>query len=66
MSSEVTRPRLVITGSEGLIGRELVRHFSGAHEVLRLDISLGHDLNDQDFVVQWFRDFERRFVDRRV
>ncbi len=50
----VSKPRLVITGSEGLIGRELTRHFGGRFAVLALDLALGHDLSDDQFVSQWF------------
>ena len=46
--------RLVITGSEGLIGRRLGRHFGGRFQVLKLDLSLGHDLTDESFVGEWF------------
>lgn len=48
-------PRLVITGSEGLIGRKLCQHFSGRFEVLKLDLALSHDLSDENFVREWFK-----------
>ncbi len=47
--------RLVITGSEGLIGRQLCRHFGGRFEILKLDLALGYDLTDENFVGEWFR-----------
>jgi len=46
--------RLVITGSEGLIGKKLAAHFEKEYEVLRLDRTLGHDLTDEKFVAEWF------------
>lgn len=46
--------KLVITGSEGQIGRKLCQHFSGKFEVLRLDLALGHDLTNEIFVNEWF------------
>lgn len=46
--------RLVITGSEGLIGKKLVQHFKDTYEVLSLDRTLGHDLSDEAFVAKWF------------
>lgn len=49
-----TLPKLVITGSEGLIGRKLCSHFGGRFKILRLDIALGHDLTDDAFVREWF------------
>lgn len=48
------KPRLVITGSEGLIGRELIRHFENQFSIFRLDLVLGHDLASDEFVSQWF------------
>ncbi len=50
------KKRLVITGSEGLIGKKLVEHFSNEYKVIRLDKALGHDLTDESFVGSWFRD----------
>ncbi|MBI4160775.1 MAG: SDR family oxidoreductase [Candidatus Yanofskybacteria bacterium] len=46
--------KLVITGSEGVIGRRLCRHFGRDFDILRLDLSLGHDLTDENFVKGWF------------
>lgn len=47
-------PKLVITGSEGLIGKHLVKHFHNKYEILKLDLALGHDLTNEDFVQDWF------------
>ena len=42
---------VVITGSEGFIGSELTKYFlRKKYRVSRLDIKLGHDLSDEDFV----------------
>jgi|TARA_R110002167_G_scaffold77108_1_gene214404 NAD(P)-dependent dehydrogenase (short-subunit alcohol dehydrogenase family) len=46
--------KLVITGGEGLIGTKLKEYFKDKFEVLSLDISLGHDLTDEDFVKKFF------------
>ena len=64
MFSDNSGRRLVITGSEGLIGRELASHFVATHEVLRLDIALGHQLNDEAFVAEWFS--ENRELDGMI
>src|SRR3989344_164866 len=48
------KKKLVITGSEGLIGKKLAAHFKDTYEVLPLDRTLGHDLSDEDFVKKWF------------
>jgi NAD(P)-dependent dehydrogenase (short-subunit alcohol dehydrogenase family) len=42
--------RITITGSEGLIGKELCKYFEKKFKVLRLDLKLGHDLTDEQFV----------------
>ncbi len=47
--------KIIITGSEGLIGKELVKYLSKNHEILKLDLVLGHDLTDEEFVRNWFK-----------
>lgn len=49
------KKKLVITGSEGLIGKKLVKHFKKKYEVIPLDLQLGHDLTDEEFVKAWFK-----------
>jgi nucleoside-diphosphate-sugar epimerase len=49
--------KIVITGSEGLIGSQLKKHFENRYEVLCLDISLGNDLTDKNFVKQSFKGY---------
>ena len=49
------KKKLVITGSEGLIGKKLVKHFSKKFEVLKLDIHLGNDLTNEKYVEDWFK-----------
>lgn len=51
--------RIIVTGSVGLIGSEVVSHLKNVgHEVFELDLSLGHDLTNEDFVRSWFRDHQ--------
>lgn len=51
--------RIIVTGSLGLIGSEVVSHLKGVgHEVFELDLALGHDLTNEDFVKSWFRDHQ--------
>ena len=45
--------KLLITGSEGLIGSKLKEYFSDKFNVHCLDISLGHDLTDEKFVKEF-------------
>ena len=47
--------KIIITGSEGLIGKELQKFLKKKHEILKLDLTLGHDLTDEKFVQKWFR-----------
>ena len=48
---------LIITGSEGVIGKTLHNYFSEkGFSVECLDLQLGHDLNDEKFVKEWFKD----------
>ena len=49
-----SKKRLVVTGSEGLIGSKICKHFGDKYDILRLDLSLGHDLTDESFVSDWF------------
>ena len=46
--------KIIITGSEGLIGSELSRFLEKNHEIIKIDLVLGHDLNDESFVKDWF------------
>ena len=47
--------KIIITGSEGLIGKELNKHLSKKHTILKVDLSLGHDLTNEAFVKPWFK-----------
>ena len=46
--------KIIITGSEGLIGSELSKFLEKNHEIIKVDLILGHDLNDEAFVKDWF------------
>lgn len=47
--------KIILTGSEGLIGKELYSYLIKNNEVLTLDKVLGHDLTDESFVKRWFK-----------
>ena len=47
--------RIVITGSEGLIGKEITNYLLKKHKVFKLDLELGHNLSDEEFVKNWFK-----------
>ena len=47
--------KIIVTGSEGLLGTEICRYLeSQGNQVVRCDLSLGHDLTDEDFVKDFF------------
>ena len=52
---EKSKLRITLTGSEGLIGKELTNHLSRNHDILKLDLLLGHDLTNEKFVREWFK-----------
>ena len=45
---------IIITGSEGLLGKEICKYFKKFTKIHELDLSLGHDLTDEKFVKEWF------------
>ena len=53
----VEQSDITITGSEGLIGSALCKYFKSKNRIIKkLDIKLGHDLTDEDFVKKWFKE----------
>ena len=47
--------KIIVTGSEGLLGKEIAKHLEKNNDVLKLDLVLGHDLTDETFVKKWFK-----------
>lgn len=47
--------KIIITGSEGIIGSQLCSYFKNKYKIIKLDLKLGHDLSDEDFVKKWFK-----------
>ena len=47
--------KITITGSEGLLGKEIAKFLGKKNKINRLDLQLGHDLNDEIFVKKWFK-----------
>lgn len=45
---------VIITGSEGFLGKEISKYFERFCKVYKLDLKLGHDLTDEQFVKDWF------------
>ena len=48
--------KVIVTGSEGLLGSEIISHLKKTHSIISLDLSLGHDLTDEEFVKSWFHE----------
>ena len=48
--------KIIITGSEGLLGKEISKFLEKKNKIYRLDLQLGHDLNDEKFVKKWFKE----------
>jgi len=46
--------KIIVTGSEGLLGKEISRYLEKNYQVLKLDLVLGHDLTNEKFVKEWF------------
>lgn len=46
--------KIVVTGSEGLLGKEITHYLERNHQVQKLDLTLGHNLRNEKFVKSWF------------
>lgn len=46
--------KIIVTGSEGLLGKEIADFLEKNNEVIRLDLKLGHDLCNEKFVLEFF------------
>jgi len=46
--------RIIVTGSEGLLGKEISKYFEKTSKVLKLDLKSGDDLSNESFVKEWF------------
>lgn len=50
--------KIILAGSEGLIGRTLFEHLQNEYEIIKLDLKLGHDLSEIDIVWREIRKLE--------
>ena len=50
----MSKDRVIITGSNGLIGSDLVNNMKANYKINKLSLSLGHDLTEEDFVKDYF------------
>lgn len=48
--------KIIVTGSEGLLGKEISQHLEKNNEVIKIDLQLGHELTDENFVKKFFEE----------
>lgn len=48
--------KIIITGSEGLLGSNIANYLEKHNKVYRLDLVLSHDLTNEKFVKKWFKE----------
>lgn len=53
---------IIITGSEGVLGKEITRYFKKQDKVSKLDLKLGHDLSNEGFVKDWFSENHANYL----
>jgi len=46
------KKKVIVTGSEGLVGKTLVKQLSKSFSVIKIDLKLGHDLLDEKKVIK--------------
>ncbi|HYL66115.1 MAG TPA: SDR family oxidoreductase [Nitrosopumilaceae archaeon] len=54
--------KIIITGSEGLLGSEICKFFEKDNKIYKLDLELGHDLTDEKFVKKWFKNNHANYL----
>jgi NAD(P)-dependent dehydrogenase (short-subunit alcohol dehydrogenase family) len=53
----ISDTKIIITGSRGLIGTSVTNYFKQKqYQVIECDLQLGHDLSDEQFVIDFFKD----------
>ena len=50
------KPKIIIAGSEGLIGKNISNSLESEYEVVKIDIALGHDLTNEQIVIDLMRE----------
>lgn len=49
--SKINKKKIIVTGSEGLVGKTLVEQLSKSFSVTKVDLKLGHDLSNEKTVI---------------
>ena len=47
--------KIIVTGSQGLLGTEICNSLKKNNTIIPLDLKLGHDLTNEKFVKLWFK-----------
>ena len=50
----MNKKKIIVTGSEGLLGKEISKYLEKDNLVFKLDLKLGDNLCDEDYVKNWF------------
>jgi NAD(P)-dependent dehydrogenase (short-subunit alcohol dehydrogenase family) len=48
--------KIIVTGSEGLLGKEISQYLEKKNEVIKVDLQLGHELTNEEFVKEFFKE----------
>ena len=48
------KQKIIVTGSEGLLGKQISNYLAKKFQVYKLDLKLGDDLTNEEFVKKWF------------
>ena len=48
--------KIIVTGSEGLLGKEISQYLEKKNEVIKVDLQLGHELTNEEFVKGFFKE----------
>ena len=52
---QIRKEKIIITGSKGVIGKTITKHFSENYDVTVFSRSLGHDFNNEKLVKELFK-----------
>jgi NAD(P)-dependent dehydrogenase (short-subunit alcohol dehydrogenase family) len=56
------KDRIILTGSEGIVGSQIVEYLEKFYDVKKLSLSLGHDLTNEDFVKDYFHNNKAEYL----
>jgi NAD(P)-dependent dehydrogenase (short-subunit alcohol dehydrogenase family) len=48
--------KIIVTGSEGLLGKEISQYLEKKNEVIKVDLQLGHELTNEEIVKEFFKE----------